>query len=146
MASPKPKDWTLLSIAFSRARPLTPVQLQKVLFLLGKQMPAEVGPTFYTFDAYDYGPFCRQVYVDAEELRDEGLISMVTNPRGDWSDYAASQAGIKNASDLAKLAPPKVVDHLAKLVTWVSKQTFLQLVKWVYANYPQYKKNSIFVD
>lgn len=146
MPSLEPKDWTLLAIAFSRAKPLTPVQLQKSLFLLSKQMPAEIGSYFYSFDEYDYGPFCKQIYVDAEELRDEGLVALVANPRGDWRDYAASQAGTKRASELSKLGPKRAIDHLASLVAWTSEQSFPQLVKWIYANYPEYRKNSIFVD
>ena len=61
-------DWTLLAICAGGFRGLSPVQLQKTLFLLGKQLPEAVTADFYDFQAYHYGPFDRTVYVDAERL------------------------------------------------------------------------------
>lgn len=146
MAELSPKDWTLLTIAVSRASPLTPVQLQKSLFLLGQRLPDEVGPGFYTFEPYNYGPFNKQVYVDAEDLESHGLVALVSHPGGDWRDYVATPRGTKAASDLSKRASPKAVDYLSKLVQWTAERSFPELVRWVYANYPQYKVNSVFVD
>lgn len=146
MARIAAKDWTLIAIASSRSRPLTPVQLQKSLFLLGKKLPSEVGPDFYSFEPYNYGPFSRQVYVDAEELNSNGLVAFVPHPGGDWQDYAPTRTGTKRASDIVKTASPKAVAYLSKVVQWSSEQTFPELVRWIYANYPEYKKNSLFTD
>jgi uncharacterized protein YwgA len=140
------KDWTLLAIASARGRPLTPVQLQKSLFLLGKALPSAVGPDFYVFEAYNYGPFNRQVYADAEELEGAGFVALVPHAGGDWQDYAVTQAGTRRASQLNAKAPANAGDYLVKLVQWASGQTFPELVRWVYANYPEYKKNSVFSD
>jgi uncharacterized protein YwgA len=71
-----PKDWTLLVIAAADPKPLQPVQLQKSLFLLGRNLSPEQLQVkeFYDFQPYDYGPFCSDIYSNAEKLSDEGLI------------------------------------------------------------------------
>ena len=76
------KDWTLLAIALAGGLPLSPAQLQKAVFLFGEQMPKDVLPEdFYDFQPYNYGPFCRDVYTDAEELAAEGLVEISADPR-----------------------------------------------------------------
>jgi len=67
------KDWMLLFIANAGERGLSPVQLQKGLFLLQKARPRAVGENFYDFQPYNYGPFDRDIYVHADELLQEAL-------------------------------------------------------------------------
>jgi len=71
-----PKDWNLLAIAEAQSKPLQPVHLQNSLFLLGENLTRSQLQVdqFYTFRAHDYGPFCSDVYVDAEALCGEGLV------------------------------------------------------------------------
>ncbi len=109
-------------------------------------MPVEMGTNFYTFEPYNYGPFSKQVYVDADELQAEGLVARVAHQGGDWEDYAATQEGVKKAGELSKNISQKAVQYLQNLVKWSAQQSFPDLVRWVYANYPSYKANSLFVD
>src|SRR5439155_6656754 len=60
MAAPNPPPrsaWVLLALLAAEGHSLTPVQLQKCLFLLGSRRPKDVGRDFYHFRPYDYGPF-----------------------------------------------------------------------------------------
>ncbi len=94
-----PKDWTLLVIASARGKEVSPVQLQKTLFLIGKNLtPAQRrSATFYNFRAYDYGPFDRTIYDHADELRNEGLI-LIYPESGSLRGYIALSAGLDRAS------------------------------------------------
>jgi hypothetical protein len=65
------KHWTLLVLAAAGGDPLTPVQLQKTLFLLEKERPEVSGRNYYRFTPYAYGPFDSRVYADAEILASE---------------------------------------------------------------------------
>lgn len=146
VAAPSRRDWTLLAIAAARGGPLTPVQLQKSLFLLGKQFPDELGPGFYRFEPYNYGPFSKQVYVDAEELGRDGLVAFTSHSGGRWLDYVATPAGTRQASDVGAHAPPNLLAYLARVVNWSSEQSFPNLLRWIYAKYPEYRAKSIFTD
>src|SRR5215207_6994355 len=93
----KREYWTLFAICAARGEGLSPVQLQKSLFLLGKSMPEEEGGSFYNFIAYNYGPFDAAIYQDAELLADQGFIS-IDRPHGQrWSEYRATQSGLELA-------------------------------------------------
>ena len=134
-------DWTLLAIALAGRTPMTPVQLQKTLFLLSKQMPNAVGDDFYDFRPYNYGPFDRQVYVDAEELSRKGLITIDTKNR--FAEYSATHAGVEAARRLAAGATV-AADYLSRIVLWAQSLSFQQLVRAIYAKYPEYRENSVF--
>ena len=72
-------DLLLRIIAAAEGEPVTPAQLQKVAFLVGMEFAEELPPNYYAFKPYDYGPFCVEVYRDAEQLERDGLISIRTN-------------------------------------------------------------------
>jgi uncharacterized protein len=140
------KDWTLLAIALARGERMTPVQLQKSLFLLGRELPKEVGSEFYNFVPYDYGPFSSQVYDDAEDLALQGLVSLVRHPGADWRDFVATDMGTRRASEVQKRASPKALKYLASVVKWTMSLDFPDLVRKIYARYPEYKANSVFTE
>ncbi len=65
----KPQDWTLLAISAAKGRGLSPIQLQKSLFLLERRLSKEeLGEQFYEFVPYNYGPFDVKIYQDAKYL------------------------------------------------------------------------------
>ncbi len=137
----KREDWALLAIAAADGAPLEPVQLQKALFLLGKEMPKAVGRGYYHFTPYNYGPFDQGVYADAEVLAARGLVSIDTPRR--WAVYAATAEGLRRAAELSG----QVADawgYLRKVVAWARGLTFQQLVRAIYAAYPDQRANSVF--
>ena len=54
----------------------TPVQVQKMFFLLDMNISDETEGEQFDFVAYDYGPFDVDVYIELEELEDEGLVEI----------------------------------------------------------------------
>ena len=64
------KYWTLLALGAAEGKALTPVKLQKTLFLLGQVFPKM--EDFYNFVPYDYGPFNASIYEDAKILAQDG--------------------------------------------------------------------------
>jgi uncharacterized protein YwgA len=109
------KHWTLLALAAANGEPVTPVQLQKSLFVLGEEMPAEVAPGFYEFAPYDYGPFCAEVYSDAEKLAADGLVELLPSANGRWTNYRATDAGMVRADQIVS-ANPRAAAYLRDVV------------------------------
>jgi hypothetical protein len=136
-------DWTMLAISLAKGRGLSPVQLQKVLFLLWKSVPSEIGSDFYTFEPYNYGPFDRAVYSDAELLSAFGLVS-ISNTESGYSEYAATPEGQSHSETLKAKAPPRALAYLEKAVPWAQSLSFSALVRAIYNKYPQYRVNSVF--
>jgi hypothetical protein len=139
-----PQDWTLLAISAADAKGLTPVQLQKVLFLLGREMEHELGGSFYKFRPYHYGPFDRAVYDDAEKLSNQEAIDVSQRVGENWNRYVISDEGRKQAEFVKKRASNGAVEYLERVVDWALRQSFPQLVNAIYTKYPDMKVNSVF--
>src|SRR5437764_1032670 len=83
-------DWNLLVLAAAGGESLSPVQYQKALFLVSRNLPEEVlGGPLYNFEPYNYGPFDPAVYHDAIRLVAQRLAVISKSPRG-WTQYEAT--------------------------------------------------------
>lgn len=149
-ATKKPKeqlskqDWTLLVIDAAKPNTLTPLQLQKSLFLLGRNIPEAVKPNFYKFVPHNFGPFSKEIYGDVESLKNQGLIDEITKAGQNWPEYRISQTGIQQAEKIRALVPTDAKTYLDTLVKWVERQSFQDLLHSVYKAYPEFAKNSVF--
>ena len=139
------KNWTLLVISAAGSTGLSPVQLQKCLFLIGKNLPVEVGDYFYSFVAYNYGPFDAAVYSDAESLVDEQLINIARASGRAWAYYVITPKGEEVAQAIRSNLSPKAWDYVSRTVAWIKRLTFSQLLMAIYKAYPEYRANSVFL-
>ena len=137
----KRADLLLKIIAAADREPLTPAQLQKVAFLLGMKFRERLPSDYYDFRKYDYGPFCVDVYRDAEMLERQGKVVISIHPRGGWRQYSATLAGIR--TELPGI-PDAVSSVIVDIVTWARSLTFQQLLREIYRMYPEYRENSVF--
>lgn len=138
------KDWLLLVIAAADGQELTPAQLQKSVFLLGEERGEAVDEDFYEFEPYHYGPFCLDVYLEAEALETQGLIAIHINRTGRWQEYRATSEGLGQAADLEKSADKDVVQFIKEQVTWARGVSFQELIREIYRRYPRFRANSVF--
>lgn len=138
-----PQAW-LLATLLHAGTGLSPVQLQKTLFLLGKRRSKAMGRGFYEFEAYHYGPFCPQVYRDAEDLAGFGYIEIDETNGRRLRKYQLTEQGVKLATNTAATLDPEAVEYLKRLVAWVKPLSFHQLVRAIYHEYPEMRANSVF--
>lgn len=144
MTSLNREDWLKMVLWAANGKPLSPVQLQKTLFLLGKTAPHVVGDEYYEFIPYNYGPFDADIYADAEQLQWQGLVSIDAPAGQRWKSYSLTQTGAEKAEVLAGTLPVEAKDYLAKLVQWVLRLDFRTLLQYIYSKYPTYRANSVF--
>lgn len=134
----------LIALKYAGERGLTPVQLQKSMFLLGQAYSDKLA-NYYNFEPYNYGPFDKTIYVDAKVLAEEGLVSIKEVEGHRWQNYFISAKGEHwLAVQEGVGVDTEVVSYLEKLVVWVKSLSFTQLVSAVYKKFPEYKVNSIF--
>src|SRR5688500_8336561 len=122
----RPIDWTLLVIAKAAPGPIQPVQLQKSLFLLGRNLSKEAlqSESFYEFVPYDYGPFSASVYADAETLEAEGFVNIRRPPDTRYKLYTVTEAGSRRALELEQALSPSAKDYLSKVVRFTQTVPF----------------------
>lgn len=137
-------DLLLAILAAAGGQAYTPVQIQKAAFLVTRNLPNVVdqGPAF-AFAAYDYGPFDRSVYVEAETLERLGLATVSQmSPR--FRTYSATAPGVEQGQQVLAGLPEPISEYIGKVSDWVRSMDFATLVKSVYEAYPDTKVNSIF--
>jgi hypothetical protein len=144
MSAPTRADWPLLALDTAEDGVLTPVQMQKALFLLEKQAHDLIPTDFYSFAAYNYGPFSSQIYDDLNEHAREGRIVFNQTPGRSWSSYLITPVGELRATMVTSEIDIDLLNYLDDLVIWVKSLRFSELVGAVYKAYPDYAKNSIF--
>ena len=137
------KDWILIVLDCSKDKTLSPVQLQKSLFLL-KHMNPDMFNNFYNFIPYHYGPFCLDIYEDADLLKLDEMININVNTIGRWDIYSINDKGIKYVDNLKKQIKPKIYNYASKIVKWVKDRSFSQLISKIYKQFPEFKVNSVF--
>jgi uncharacterized protein len=120
----------------------TPVQVQKLFFLLDKEASAALGGPFFRFVPYDYGPFDQAVYAGLDDLAGRDF-AWVQNT-GRYRVYGLSPAGQKEGLRLLSAVHPATREYVANAAKWVRQLSFQQLVASIYNKYPEMKVNSVF--
>lgn len=136
------EEWPLLVLAAADDERLSPVQLQKVLFLIGENLRPD--GEYYDFQPYHYGPFDRAVYQDMEELAGENMCLMLPGLEHGSEDYRLTALGRKRADQVFEQMDPDVADYIRKVVEWAKSLSFRQLITAIYEAYPQYRVRSVF--
>jgi hypothetical protein len=140
------RELLLAVLAAAEGAQYTPVQIQKALFLLSKNMPELVGngPKF-NFVPYDYGPFDIEVYNEANMLKAQGLANISPSGSGGrWNTYAVSPSGLEKGKRILEKLPTAKLSYIKRVSVWVLSLDFGSLVKSIYDAYPEMKVNSIF--
>ena len=134
----------LMALACAPNAVLSPVQMQKALFLMTKRTGGGIGDELYEFIPHNYGPFSAQIYRDIDALAEEGQADFVPNQFCTWNSYGLTEDGRKEAEKALASLDPQVKNFLHSVVEWVTDRDFPELLRAVYDAYPEYATNSVF--
>ena len=123
---------------------MSPVQMQKSLFLAIKRAEKHIGEDLYEFIPHNYGPFSAEICRDIDALVQKGDTNIVPNQFRTWKSYGLTQSGRMEAEKALDALDPKVVNFLKSVVAWVVERDFPDLLQAVYDEYPEYAVNSVF--
>jgi hypothetical protein len=121
---------------------LTPVQVQKLFFLLDREASVLLDGPHFNFQPYDYGPFDSAVYNGIEELARRDLARVQSTGR--YRVYGLSQSGFQEGVRLLNAVPENARAYIISVATWVRQLSFEQLVASIYNRYPEMKVKSVF--
>ena len=138
------QDWLLLALSKSPGGAMSPVQIQKAMFLFGQEAGDSIGTDFYSFQPYDYGPFDAAIYADLRRMTSLGHVRGEWNPDRSWKTYKITGPGRGAALVLENDADARLAEYLGRIVAWVRGRSFSDLLRSVYAAYPEFAVNSVF--
>lgn len=132
----------LAALASGAREEFSPVQLQKLLFLIDRNIGPSLGGPFFDFRPYDYGPFDVGVYNEFAVLADCEL----GEAEGDGRDrrYRLNDEGRARAREVLSTMAPEYRKYVADVAEFVQKLSFSALVSSIYKHYPDMKANSVF--
>lgn len=133
----------LAAMASSKKTDYTPVQIQKLLFLLDKKIP-DLGSPHFNFMPYDYGPFSVEIYQLLEDFDNTGEVNILRSVTSGIKKFRLTLAGQQAGEKLLVSLDPKTRDYMAKLSDFVKSLSFAELVSTIYNEYPEMKKHSVF--
>jgi uncharacterized protein len=143
---PERRDWLLVALSEAVNGQLSPVQVQKVMFLFknGAQghFPRD---QFYEFVPYHFGPFSPDIYYDLEALEQHGLVQIVRSETGKRRAYLITPEG-RSVTEEIKNQERRGYGYMGNITRWVLRKSFPELLRYIYRRWPEYRRNSVFVD
>ncbi len=136
-------DSVLAVLSTSGGSEWTPVQVQKMFFLLDKKVPSALGGPHWDFKPYDYGPFDSDVYSTIEQLSRDGFTHVDRAP-GEMRTFRLTPEGQRRGQAALAQVQPNIADYVARLSNWLRALSFQQLVSEVYREFPDMRANSVF--
>lgn len=138
------EDLFLAVLAANQSPSYTPVQLQKMFFILDKEVSDMTGGPHFNFQPYHYGPFDKAVYQVASLHELQGTL-VVSNETGQGIKiYSLTEQGVARGSQLLQALPGVLREYVTKVNGFVKSQSFPDLVSAIYKAYPDMKVNSVF--
>jgi hypothetical protein len=131
----------VLAAAGDGAR-FTPVHVQKLFFLMDREVSQLTRGPYFQFSPYDYGPFDSGVYDEIERAAREG--NAIIDKNGFYRIYALTPAGAALGRRALQEFPPPARSYAAKAAEWVRSLEFHELISSIYARYPDMEVNSVF--
>lgn len=135
--------FVLAAMSPAGGRRYSPVQIQKLMFLLDREISDLIGGPYFVFQPYHYGPFDKDVYAVLETLADQGLVDLddrMVNRRS----CALTPSGLEAGQEAFSELDPKAQDFIRRSSEFVRKHTFSALVSAIYKKYPEMRQNSVF--
>lgn len=120
----------------------SPVQAQKLLFLIDKEAAHLVGGRHFNFVPYDYGPFDRAVYDALDALAQDGLVEVHTG--GQYRKYFLTADGYRHGAEKLDGLMENGRLFLTNTAQWIKPLNFQQIVAAIYKRYPEMKSRSVF--
>jgi len=135
-------DLVLAVLAAGEGAHHTPVQVQKLFFLVDRRLGKKVSGPHFNFQPYFYGPFDRAVYVELENLAEKGLVEI--HSEGAKRNYTLTAQGQEKGRKLLSNLDSAISSFIINLSSTVRQMSFGELVSAIYRGYPEMKKNSVF--
>lgn len=136
------RDVILAGLAPAKGAAHTPVQVQKLFFLIDRSVAHLIGGPFFDFVPFDYGPFDRAVYDELEGLARDHLVDISLN--NNWRTYRLTSKGQERGDQQLAGLNPGAKSYIERASQFVRALSFSELVSAIYKAYPEMRANSVF--
>jgi uncharacterized protein len=139
------EDIVLAALSPAGGTPYSPVQVQKLLFLVDQNLSPCLGGLKFDFQPHHYGPFDKRVYFTLEDLAQRGMVE-ITRGRGNWPEYRLTPEGQTRAAEVMAGLDERARSYLGRVSAFVRSLSFSELVSAIYKAYPEMRVRSVFQE
>jgi hypothetical protein len=141
---PKRDEIILAALAPARGASFTPVQVQKLFFLLDARVAKLVGGPYFHFQPYHYGPFDAGVYTALEDLARRRLVEIERGSQSTMRTFRLTPAGQDSGERALAALDGRAQEFIRTACTFVRRLSFSALVSAIYKSFPAMKERSVF--
>ena len=136
------KDIILAGLAPANGAFHSPVQVQKLFFLIDRNIANDIGGPYFNFQPYGYGPSDKTIYMMLEGLQNEGLVEISSPHR--WKQFRLTELGQRQGIDILEALPYRAKNYFHQVSAFIRALSFSQLVAAIYKAYPVTRSNGVF--
>lgn len=122
--------------------PLDRIRMQKAAFLVSMRGTSKLRT--YAFEPYNWGPYSGNLNSDLRSLTVLGEVETELRSGHQYPAYSATSAGEARAREVWDTLEEREKDFLKVVRKFVTSRSFAQLLRDVYAAYPDYASRSQF--
>jgi hypothetical protein len=138
------QELLLAVLSSSKGSLFSPVQIQKLLFLIDRRIGRDIGGPFFNFEPYKFGPFDKGIYDTLDSLVAGKLIAEVASEESKWKLYKPTVTGQARGEKVLSEFARKPKLEVCELSKYVMKMSFHDLVSAIYREFPDMQERSIF--
>lgn len=137
-------DYVLAILASGRGEPLSPVQVQKLFFILDQRLGARLGGPHFRFEPYHYGPFDPAVYREIDALARAGYAEVAGEGQFTLRRYRVTPEGLILGKSFFAGFALELQEYIDRIVEFVRTKSFQDLVSAIYKEWPEMRARSVF--
>ena len=118
-----------------------PVRVQKLFFLIDREIPQYVHGPYFHFEPHHYGPFDEAVYEDLDRLAEQQEVNIDTAEG--YNRYSLTESGHARGTVVLAKLPDPTSSYMENTAKWVRFVPLKQLLSTIYRQYPEMAVNSI---
>ena len=118
-----------------------PVRVQKLLFLIDREIPQHINGPHFHFEPHHYGPFDEAVYEDLDRLAEQQQANIDTDEG--YNRYSLTDTGYAKGAAVLDMLPESALNYMENTAKWIRFVPLKQLLSTIYRQYPEMAVNSI---
>lgn len=117
------------------------VRLQKLFFLVDREIPDLISGPHFDYKPDQFGPFDEAVFDELNSLIDSGHVSVDTTFRCPLS--VLTDSGVENGARILDRMPEGAWRYMKKAARWILTTSFRPMLSAIYMQYPDMAVNNV---
>ena len=134
----------IVAAAFAAAGPgvaFDPIRVQKLLFLIDREVSERIGGPFFQFEPQRHGPHDGAVYDAIDKMTAKGEAQVDSS--GPRLHYRLSETGRRRGEEELASLPDPMANYVERVVRWIRLMPYRPMLAAIYRQYPDMAENSV---